>query len=92
MRLVRIAVTVVGAILGLYVSVQLQWALIDAGVFGTQACRDLIIQPMPSSPSCVGPGPTQLPTIAGAILGGALAWVLTGWVHRRRSRPPSRRT
>lgn len=78
-RLIIALAIVVGAVAGLYVSVQIQWALVNAGVFGTQECRDVIIQPSLPSPSCIGPGPTHLPTIAGAFLGGLLAF----WMVRR---------
>ena len=82
--LVRVVAAVIGGIAGLYVAVQIQWALIHAGVFGNPACRDAVIRPVPSG-SCIGHTPALLPTIVAVLVGAALAWFVTGRVYRKRA-------
>jgi hypothetical protein len=84
----RIVAAALGAIAGLYSSIQVQLALIEAGVIGdlNGPCNDVIIQPRLPSPSCLGPRPMWLPVVLAMLGGAALGWWLSRLL-RRRARP-----
>ena len=81
----RIAAAALGAVAGLYLSIQVQLALIEAGAIGDldNPCNDVIIQPRLPSPSCIGPRPMWLPVVLAIVGGAALGWWLSGRIRPR---------
>jgi hypothetical protein len=81
----RMVAAVLGAVAGFYLSIQVQLALIEAGVIGDldRPCNDVVIRPRLPSPSCLGPRPMWLPVVLAIVGGAALGWWLLGSARRR---------
>jgi nicotinamide riboside transporter PnuC len=89
-RLGQVGTLIAAGVIGFFLSVLIQQAIINSDP-SSQACNDV----QNAIASCLAPRPSALLSVAGAVIGVAIAWVILRRSHRPRGQigvgdlPPS---